>query len=515
MSRRRLLQLSAALLGGLTYLGAAPIQAQSAKPLNILFVNADDMGLQMGAYGDPLARTPNLDALASQSVQFTNGYVTQPSCSPSRSSFLTGLYPHQNGQIGLVNRGYRMHDDMTTLPALLHDAGYYNAIIGKLHVAPADKFPFDFKDLGTGKTRDVRGVAQMAGEQMRASGDKPFFLYINYLDPHTQFLDQVEGLPADPMTPAQVKPFPFHPISDDALNPALRESLAGYYNGVARVDIGMGLLMDELRKSGHADDTMVIFIGDHGPPFPRGKTAIYEGGLRIPYLIKWPGQSEAHRDQRLVSTVDLVPTMLQVAGVDLKREAPLMASMMQGRSLAPLMRGSEAPWRTLLFAEDNAHSAAAWSPERSVRDRQFKLIRTLYDGPNPWPSPDQGPEWLQLIQSQPANTLAGRVFGLHLNPPSYQLYDLQNDKWEFNNLAGRPEYAAVEARLKRELENWRRQTDDPLLDAQFAAEMLQAHRAIGMNWDEDAWRRAHPNPRDEIPAPVDGAKAPAQMAQEE
>ena len=491
-SRRRLLAASAASLGGLA-LGRVVAFAQNAapderrKPMNIVFINADDMGVEMGAYGDAQARTPHLDALAARAVQFNNGYVTQASCSPSRSSFLTGLYPHQNGMLGLAHLGYQIHDDIVTLPQLLQNAGYYNAIIGKLHLEPEAKFPFNFHQLGASETWDVAGVAAVVSEQIAEATkqNKPFFLYLNYFDPHVPFHDSFDGIPADPLKPAEVKPFAFHPMSGNELTPAVREQMAGYYNGVARVDTGVALILELLERTSHADDTLVIFVGDHGSPFPRAKNSTYEAGLKVPFLVHWPGQSVAHRDERLVSTIDLMPTILDAAGV----AAP---SGLPGASLRPLMKGDEARWRVTLGAENNAHGAAGWFPQRTVRDARYKLIYTLNPGQNPKPVADGGDAWREMIGAPTKlNALAARVFAVHLDVPSWQLYDLQSDPHEFHNLAGQVALADIEKRLRAELLRWRLQTRDPLLDPNYLAALNRAHaqsqdaQFIGKPWYEN------------------------------
>jgi N-sulfoglucosamine sulfohydrolase len=449
-SRRRCIGAVCAGLATGILAGSSLAQTPPVQRLNVLLITADDLGTQLGCYGDPLARTPNLDALAKQGVQFQNGYITAPSCSPSRSSILTGLYPHQNEHWGLANFNYRMHEGIPTMPGLLRRAGYYNAIIGKLHVNPASAFPFDFARTDATKTWDVKWVAQTAREQMQAAQgqSKPFFLYVNYFDPHTPFHDQFEGVPANPHTPAQMRPFPFHPV--DALNKGVREQMAGYYNGIARLDVGIGLLLDELKKSGRDRDTLVIFVGDHGPQFPRGKNAVYEAGIRVPYLVLWPGATTPHRDDRLVSAIDFLPTVLDAAGVKLPAPLP-------GASLRPLLTGKEAPWRQVLGAENNSHGSRDWYPQRSLRDGRWKLIHTLLpDRLNPKITPSGGEPWIDLTKSPPKGSLGAQVFATHRNAPQWQLYDLQNDPQEFRNLAGKPEHAAIETRLRAQLEAWRR-----------------------------------------------------------
>ena len=274
----------ALLLGLVAAPDIAPALVQSAPPAertpNVLLITTDDMGLQAGCYGDALAVTPNLDSLAAQGVLFERGYTTQASCSPARASLLTGLYPHQNGQIGLAGQHpeFRVKDGTHTLSTLLRNAGYETGILGKLHLSPGDAFPFDFAWPGGSQamaTRKVRTVADKVAEFLDGPAkDKPFFLYVNYFDPHRPFdqdADQTEGLPEKPYAPDEVKPLAY--LGMDGKPP--RAEAAAYYNSIRRIDTGLGLLFDVLKERDRWDDTLVIFVSDHGPPFARAKTTVY------------------------------------------------------------------------------------------------------------------------------------------------------------------------------------------------------------------------------------------------
>jgi len=256
----------------------APAQAQR---MNIVLITADDLGKSLGTYGDPLAQTPHLDALAARGVLFERAWVTQASCSSSRASMLTGLYPHQHGQIGLAGQHaeFSLRRGLTTLPGLLRAAGYFNGIIGKLHIDPPDAFPFDRRwnaDNGAMESRDVRRVASVARDFLRQRGSRPFFLYVNYFDPHRPYSsesDQFLGLPAAPYTAEDVTPLPFLGID----SPLIRSEVASYYNGISRLDTGVGLLLQELARAGVLERTVVVFVSDHGAPEPvtddeRGRT---------------------------------------------------------------------------------------------------------------------------------------------------------------------------------------------------------------------------------------------------
>ena len=303
--------------------------AAAAAPLNVILVTADDLGLQVGAYGDRLAATPHLDALAARSVRFRDAWVVQSSCSPSRSALLTGLWPHQNGQVGLVNGGFGMHAGVTTLPARLKAAGFATGIIGKLHVDPPKVFPFDLAHSQQGVSRHVPNVAQWAGEFFTANKERPFFLMVNYLDPHRPFVPEVAGHPKRKFTAADVAK---SSLFDLVAKPDAGE-VAAFYQSIARFDDGLGLLLAEVERAGLASRTVILVMSDNGPPFPGAKSTCYEPGLRTPLVVAWPGVAPRVIDTP-VSLIDIAPTVLDAAGV------PAVASL-PGRSLRRYFSGKD------------------------------------------------------------------------------------------------------------------------------------------------------------------------------
>ena len=459
-SRRGVLKgIGGSVLAGLA--GARAAETEADGP-NILLITADDAGLQLGCYGDEQARTPHLDRLASQGEKYENAYVTQASCSPSRSSMFTGLYTHQNGQMGLahyrnvIQRGHRMHRSYPTIPSVLKQAGYRTGIIGKLHVAPKEAFPWNFRGVGSSGTKDVHRVAREAQKFM--TGGEPFFLMVNYFAPHRPYNEkrrQGKGVPRDPYDADDVEPFPFLGVD----SPKLRQNVAGYYNCMARLDTGVGMLMERLKQEGLAEDTLVLFVGDHGPPFSRAKTTCYEAGLRVPFIVRWPGHTGEGLDRNeLVSTVDMLPTFVEAAGLH-----PL--GHVAGRSMCELFGGTSADWREYLPGEYNSHTPCHFYPRRAIRDDRYKLIVNLMSGQQ---NPVSGPGIAARVARQKRydGTRIREVYDRFMNPPRVELYDLEEDPHEFENLAGRPEYAQVEQRLKKALADWRRETDDPYLDAE-------------------------------------------------
>ncbi len=471
VSRRAFCGVSAAgLAGALTAPSRAAGEETSQRP-NILLIVSDDLGPHLGCYGDANAPTPHLDALAAGGCRFTQAYVTQASCSPSRSSMFTGLYPHQNGQIGLAHRGYSMCPGLPTLPALFKGAGYRTGVIGKVHVAPEDAFPFDLdRSKPAWGTQNVQKTADLASEFMQAEDEAPFFLMVNYFDPHRPYDDtgQIRGIPESPLGPDDVRPFPFLGLDTSRV----RQETAAYYNAVRRVDAGVGLLLERLEQAGGVGNTLVLFLGDHGPPFTRAKTTCYEAGLRVPFLLRWPGHGEpGTTSDTLVSTVDILPTLLAAAGI----EPPETA----GQSLLPWLTAGPPAGREVLCAEHTAHGPANYFPRRSIRGQRYKLILNLLAGrPNPVKGVDGCAAWQASRNPALEGSEIRGVYDTYHAPPAVELYDLEEDPNEFHNLAGRPEVAEVQARLLSQLEAWRRETNDPLLAPETLDALTKKHDAM-------------------------------------
>ena len=456
---------------------APPVEAAPADPLNILFITTDDLGLQLGVYGERRIQTPELDQLAAESARFEVAYVAQASCSPSRSAMFTGMHTHSTGQYGLTNTGFALHPHLTkkTLPALLKAADYRTGIIGKLHVNPPEAFPFDYAETQGGKTRQVRWVAERAREFLSGTAaDERFFLMVNFSDPHAfrreprelgwHFPPQIDGIPENPTPPSDATIFDFQGINTEVQ----QIRTAGYLDAAARVDYGVGLLLDELEASGRADDTIIVFISDHGPPFARGKTTVYEAGVRIPFIVRWPGVSEAgHVSDAMVSTIDVAPTLLDAAQVDIP-------DTVQGRSLRPVVAPGESPWRDYLVAEFHFHGSKPFFPRRAIRDDRYKLIHNLLAGKSkPSTGIDGDPAYRVSQGPDYAGTDVQKAFQTFADPPEFELYDLEQDPVEFHNLAGDPEYAEIQKRLTAALLRYRRETSDPFLNEEMLLTMLE------------------------------------------
>jgi len=458
-SRREFLRTSLAAGAGAALARTVRAGEPRQRP-NILLIVSEDNGPELGCYGEPHVRTPVLDGLAAEGVRFTGAFVTQAGCSPSRASFLTGLYPHQNGQIGLATWRFAMyHENTPNVARSLKAAGYRTGIIGKLHVNPERAFPFDVAEIRSANFgRENLNAYAEAASRFFEQGDEPFFLSVNYPDAHRPFLRQAEKRPNKPLEGDGIKPLRHVGID----SPRLRKETVDYYNCMERLDGVVGDLLVKLEASGKARDTLVVYIGDHGADLLRGKRTSYEGGVRIPLIVRWPGLTKRGLVcDELVSTVDLLPTFLAVAQADLIDGLP-------GRSLVPLLCDEPVTWREHLFTEFHTHSAHNYYPQRTVRDARFKLIWNLL--PNQVnPGCDYaierfyGRKEIDAALAEASEDV--RVaYALMRCPPEFELYDLRDDPYEFRNLAADPVHAETLAALTQRLLAWREETNDPFLD---------------------------------------------------
>lgn len=457
--------------------------ASAFAELNILLIVSEDNGPELGCYGDPYAHTPNIDALATEGVLFENAFVGYSVCSPSRACFLTGLHSHQNGQIGLATHKFAMYrQDTPNFVTLLRPAGYHTGLIGKLHVNPESAFPFDYRAISSAnfqRKSSVVDYAARAAEFFTEAGDKPWFLSVNFPDAHLPFIRKINGRPDKPLNAGDVKAMPWVGVD----TPRLNEQVANYYNCLSRLDDGIGLLLAELEKTGAADNTMVIYIGDHGAQFPRGKGTVYEGGLRVPMIVRWPGVATPGLiRQELVSTIDLLPTALQAAGVAAPAHLP-------GWDLRPLLAGSEVnEWRKYIFALTTGSFPRACFVQHSVRDSRYKLISS------PRPGTDNLDSRTYLDPTHPHFVISGATpedqatatqdvkaaWERWKRPPRYELYDLKEDPGEWYNLADDPEHAVVRDRLVKALSDWQKTTSDPFIDRDHVDAFVEEQLA---NWD--------------------------------
>ncbi len=433
--------------------------ALSAPPRNVLVLIADDLGNEVGCYGNPDARTPNIDRLASEGVRFSHGFAAVSSCSPSRSTIYTGQFVHTNGQYGLAHAAHhgRTHEGIQSIPSYLNEAGYRTGILGKLHVEPPSVYPFTDNLEHAG--RDVSDYAARARKFFAECKDKPFFLAVGYIDPHRggRGFDNHEDHPG--VVPAVFDPAKLTVPGFLPDLPEVRADLADYHQSVNRLDQGIGMILKALEETGQAERTLVIFLSDNGLPFPGGKTDLYEPGIRLPLVVRSPaGAKKGMTNAAMVSWVDVLPTVLDWAGVKTPKGLP-------GRSFLPVLdQENPAGWDEI-HASHIYHEITMVYPMRAVRTRTHKLIRNLaHELPVPVASDlTQGASW-RAIWKRRLTELGPRTMDAYVHRPLEELYDLEKDPLETKNLAADPAAAAVLADLRKRMETWREETKDPWLD---------------------------------------------------
>ena len=443
---------------------AAPLAAQAPRggePRSVLLLIGDDHSPVAGCYGNRVVSTPHLDRLAARGVRFTNAYCTTASCSASRSVMLTGLYNHANGQFGHAHQphNFHTHERIWSIPRLAKARGVRTGLIGKLHVNPPSVYPWDFESPGgpDGGKRDVWGIAREAARFFREAGGRPFYLHVGYSDPHRagggRLFANERAYPRVKQraySPAAVTVPPFLPD-----RPEVRQELAQYYEAVDRLDQGIGFILEALEESGRAKDTLVMYVGDNGMPFPGAKASFYDSGLQVPLIVSSP---EARRrglaSNALVNLTSLAPTAL-----DWMRIPPPQYPL-HGRSLLPVLeQDSPGGWDEMFFSH-TFHEINNYYPFRGIRTRRHKYIRFLYpELEMPLPSDlFASPTW---EVSRRAETMGARSTHNVLHHAKEELYDLEADPNETRNLSAAPESAPVLAALREKVRTMRRETADP------------------------------------------------------
>ena len=449
MLRNLLLFALAVTSGGRPTVAAEPdlATARKAPQKNILLYVVDDQGTEdAGCYGNPVIKTPGLDALAKEGTRFTHAFCTTSSCSASRSVILTGLASHANGQYG-HQHGYNHFSSFAkikSLSVLLAEAGYRTACYGKHHVAPASVYYFQ-QHVKLGEPAEM---ATQARDFVAAESNQPFFLYFCTSEPHRPF--RREG--SDMFDPKDVIVPPYLPDT-----PECREELAQYYGSVQRADSGLVRLMEILRQTGHWDDTLVIYISDNGIAFPGAKTTVYEPGIRLPCVVRNPHTTRKNVVcEAMITWADITPTILNYAGALPKKP------WFHGRSFLGVLDQRDPSGWDEIYASHTFHEITMYYPMRVVRGRRFKYILNLAHAiPYPFASDLYRSGTWQAVLKRGDQIYGQRSIDAYVHRPQHELYDLQSDPHEVRNLADDPKYAEVLTRLQGSLKAWRHRTKDP------------------------------------------------------
>lgn len=420
---------------------ATTSKKKSSRPNFLIFI-ADDHGMgDLGCYGHPSLRTPNIDQLAAEGMRFDRAFLTISSCSPSRCSILTGRYPHNTGAEDLH---MPLPENQRTVASYLRPEGYECVSVGKWH-------------LGNNEKRHWTKVVECQAEVMAdrcleviesRNQDKPFFYWFASIDPHRGYQ---EGAIETPHDPGKVVVPPYLPD-----HPKIREELALYYDEISRFDQHIGRIRRTLEKQGAWDNTLVIYLSDNGMPFPRAKTTLYDSGIRTPFIARWPKNIPAGSNtDALISTIDLIPTLLDLADVS--------ATTLQGKSFAKVLHNPEANHRDLIFAEANWHDFEHFT--RTVRSDRFKLIRHYYWDTPLWNSVDSinSITWQGMLEAREKKLLTpAQAFLFEPIRPYEEFFVMDSDPDELTNQIEVKEWQSEINRLRIALDEWRIETEDRL-----------------------------------------------------
>jgi N-sulfoglucosamine sulfohydrolase len=479
----------------------------TAADKNIIFFITDDEGQTLGCYGDETAVTPNIDALARDGVMFKHAFATTASCSASRSVVMSGLHNHKNGQYGHQHHFHKFSSYANVvslaMPRVLANAGYRTAHIGKYHVAPEDVYHFETYLEGPG--RNAVAMAEKCREFIADKTDpRPFFLYFATTDPHrgggrdknskSELKPDLFGNKPDRGSYPGVKEVFFEP---DHVNvppfltdtPETREEIAQYYQSCARIDQGLGRLVEILKAADLYDKTMIVFTSDHGMAFAGAKTTVFEAGLKVPFVVRNPYQEKrGFTSDALISHIDITPTLLDFAGgLDpdtngpkkwiepdqfWKRQGKYATEnrsggnefrSYHGKSWLPVLNDPEAEHWETIFASHTFHEIQMYYPMRVVRDKKFKLIWNIahkLDYPfasDLWVASS----WQAQYNKGMDAPYGQKTVGQYIHRPPFELYDIENDPHEAYNLADKPEYAQVLKAYQEKLREHQKRLDDP------------------------------------------------------
>jgi N-sulfoglucosamine sulfohydrolase len=405
-----------------------------ARP-NIVYLHSHDTGRYIQPYGHQVP-TPNIQRLADQGMLFRDAFCAAPSCSGSRASLLTGQWAHSNGMTGLAHRGWKLNDYGHHLVHTLRTAGYWSALIGEQHISDKPEV-LGYDHVVEIDTHHVESVAPASVTLLRDDPPQPFFLSVGFFETHREYFN-----------PTSIRDTLYSlPPANLPDTPETRRDMAAYKASARSLDQGVGAVMNALDEHELADDTLVILTTDHGLAFPHAKATLTDRGIGVLLIMRGPGGFHGGRvSEALVSQIDLFPTICELIGA----ERP---DWLQGRSLLPLMRREAESVNDAIFAELTYH--AAYEPQRAIRTRRWKYIRRFGDRDLPvLANVDDGPtKELFIAGGWPERPL-----------PREALYDLLFDPAEADNLVGRPLQAPVLEELRGRLEEWMRETGDPLLD---------------------------------------------------
>ncbi|MCP4313557.1 MAG: sulfatase [Bacteroidetes bacterium] len=474
MTRYLILSLLIVVLAGCTNRQSNPDRNVN-RPPNILIVTADDLAYNsIGAFGCKVPGiSPNIDKLAEQGIRFSHAHVNTPVCQPCRQSWLTGRFPHNNGAEGFEP----IDEDVPTLPEQLRKAGYINGILGKeIHHQPVERFFWDFIPFRTesdsiwrkGNSRNPGLFYKYSAKFFKSAKDqeKPFFLIANSHDPHRPFvgsrndtLTWGDNMPpvTRQFTPDEIEMLGYLP---DIKN--VRKEVAQYYGNVYRCDQNIGGVLKALQESGLEENTLVIFLSDHGAAFPFSKAQCYLNSSKTPLIVKWPGTITPGSvdSSHFVTGIDLMPTVMEIAGV------PLVPKL-DGASFLPLLRNEEQKERDYAYSSFYQIFARVRYPMRCIQNEDFGYIYNFWSDQQLEIRGDAtgGLTWRAMIQAAETDPeIAKRVELFKYRVPE-EFYNFKEDPDGLNNLANDPAYADELNEFREKMLEMMKKYNDPAYEA--------------------------------------------------
>lgn len=425
---------------------------------NILFIVLDDLNADdVGVYGCPIPQTtPCIDQLAMEGMRFDNAFITSPNCSPSRNSLQTGRYPSTNGVRGF----YNVKPNYRILPEELRKAGYFAACINKPRDTTVNTNYDDYWDWvdifkGTPKRDPAHYAAKLSEvvEIARKAG-KPFYAVVNIADPHYPIWGDKQSIKLgfDKVRPSRI--FKVNEVKTPAYlvdDPEVRQEMAQYYTSVRKGDDCAGAVLSVLEEKRLSHNTLVILISDHGAPFPFAKSSLTNNGIKVPWIIRWPGvvKKGSVNDSHLISAIDFMPTLLDIAGVQADEG-------IEGESFLPLLKGEEMKSRRYIYAEYNENAGGHPFPSITIRGKRFGYIFNAWATgdykfivANNFKKPFKRMELLARTDPK-----ARKRFDYYMNRTVEEFYDYDSDPHAFNNLIRNPEHSETIRSFRAELERW-------------------------------------------------------------
>lgn len=423
---------------------ASAVDPPPARPPIILFISDDHGYEDAGFAGAKVVRTPNLDALAKESLRFTHAFCNTPNCVPSRAVLNTGLMPARNGahpNHSKINAGIK------TLPVYMQELGYRTVLAGKDHVWPRSAYPYVFLKK---QDRQYEKIDSVLAAHVRP-GAPPLFLVVATDNPHVPWT-KIEGY-----DPNAVDLPPFLVDTD-----VTRRVRAEYYTDVTDMDKTLGECLKSMKKYGYDQTAFFLYTTDNGPQWPHGKWNLYDQGIRVPMLVRWPGHVKPGTTDALLPLVDVLPTLLDLTGGKIP-------AGLDGRSFLPLLKGQRAAHRDTVYTTytaDTRYGAFNYYPIRSLRTRQYKYILNLepertYTTHITNANPEDGRDyWLTWLEKAKTDPKAAQVVRAYQHRPAEELYDLKADPYELTNVATDPTNRAIVAQFRRAMETWLEEQND-------------------------------------------------------